>query len=93
LNINSSIPREYSQTTNWNPQSSNYKTTSKATMIPTGTYQQPSYQLTPQQQQFILGTYPYHTLSPTVKFLHKISIYIYTKKFFLIQGSSSICTN
>jgi len=80
LNINRSIPREYSQTTNWNPQSSNYKTNSKANMIPTGTYQQqqPSYQLTPQQQQqIIFGTYPYHTLSPAVKFLNKISINLY----------------
>jgi hypothetical protein len=36
-------------------------------MIPTGTYQQqPSYQLPHQQQQIILGTYPYPTLSPAV---------------------------
>jgi hypothetical protein len=67
LNINRTIPRDYQQT-NWNPQSSNYKTASKTTMIPAGTYQQqqPSYQLPPQQQQIFLGTYPYPTLSPTV---------------------------
>ncbi|CAF5110967.1 unnamed protein product, partial [Rotaria sp. Silwood1] len=64
-----SIPRDYSQTTtNWNPQTSNYKTTTK----PTGTYQQqPSYQIPTQQQQqqqqqFFLGTYPYAPISPVV---------------------------
>jgi hypothetical protein len=67
LEINRSIPRDYSQATNWNSQSSNYKTNSKTNMIPTGTYQQqPSYQLPHQQQQIILGTYPYPTLSPAV---------------------------
>jgi hypothetical protein len=68
----SSIPKEYSQTTAWNPPSSNYKTAAKTTMIPAGTYQQqPSYQLPPQQQQqqqpqIFFETYPYHTLSPPV---------------------------
>jgi hypothetical protein len=59
------MPREYSQTApSWNQQPSNYKSSSKPTMIQTGNYpQQSPYQLPP-QQQFILGTYPYQT--PTV---------------------------
>ncbi len=72
------IPRDYSQTTaNWNPQLTNYKTNPKATMLPTGTYQQhPSYQLPQQQQQqqLFLGAYQYPTLSPTVNLSNKISI-------------------
>ncbi|CAF4131641.1 unnamed protein product [Rotaria sp. Silwood2] len=66
----SSLPRDYSQTTNWNPQTSNYKTNSKQAIFPTGTYQQqqqqPSYQIPSQQQQIFLGTYPYSPLSPAV---------------------------
>ncbi|CAF0997522.1 unnamed protein product [Rotaria sordida] len=63
-----SMPRDYSQTTtNWNPQTSNYKTNAKPTIISTGTYQQqPSYQIPTQQQQFFLGTYPYSSMQPTV---------------------------
>lgn len=76
--MNRAIPREYSQATNWNPQSSNYKTASKANMIPAGTYQQqqqPSYQIPHQQQQIVFGTYPYHTLSPVIN-LFSILYYI-----------------
>ncbi|CAF1029668.1 unnamed protein product [Adineta steineri] len=56
------ITRDVSQTApTWNHQASNYKPTSKSTMIQPGAYPQPtSYQLPP-QQQFIVGTYPYHT--------------------------------
>jgi hypothetical protein len=67
-----SVPREYSQTTNWNPQSSNYKINSKTAMVPTRTYpqqQQTSYQIPPQQQQQIFfGAYQY----PVVQFLTPI---------------------
>ncbi len=64
--FNRPIPRDYSQTaSNWNQQPSNYKPTSKSTIIQPGNYpQQTPYQLPP-QQQFIVGTYPYPT--PTVK--------------------------
>ncbi|CAF5017760.1 unnamed protein product, partial [Rotaria socialis] len=70
------VPRDYSQTaaTNWNLQASNYKTNSKSTMIPAGTYQQQqqqqqqAYQIPAQQQQqqFFFGAYPYNALSPAV---------------------------
>ncbi|CAF1319962.1 unnamed protein product [Rotaria sordida] len=62
----SSIPRDYSQAgSTWNQQSSNYKTTPKSTILQPGNYsQQASYQIQP-QQQFFVGTYPYHP--PTVK--------------------------
>jgi hypothetical protein len=70
--MNRSVPREYSQTTNWNPQSSNYKINSKTAMVPTRTYpqqQQTSYQIPPQQQQQIFfGAYQY----PVVQFLAPI---------------------
>ena len=66
--FNRSIPRDYTQTNNWTPQPSTYKSNSKTAIIPAGTYpQQQPYQLPPQQQQQIfLGAYPYSTLPPTV---------------------------
>jgi hypothetical protein len=91
--MNRSVPREYSQTTNWNPQSSNYKTTSKTTMIPTGTYpqqqqQQLMYQISPQQQQqqqIFFGTYQYPTLSPAVKKRENLSIIFEIALFQVVQ--------
>ncbi|CAF3909136.1 unnamed protein product, partial [Rotaria sp. Silwood1] len=60
-----SISRDYSQVgSNWNQQSSNYKTTPKPTILQPGNYsQQASYQIQP-QQQFFVGAYPYHP--PTI---------------------------
>ena len=65
-----------------NPQSLNYGAASKPTMIQTGTYQpQALYQFPSAQQQIILGTYPYSTLSPAVKLSNKYVKILQNKLF------------
>lgn len=54
------LPRDYSST--WNMQQSpNYKPNPKTTMLPTGTYPASTYSLPPQQQQYYVSSFPYHT--------------------------------